>query len=56
MKLNFTFPFKNIWLTGWGGDTVELNHHHNNHAQKFAFDFIIVDSEKRPFKNSGRKN
>jgi hypothetical protein len=37
-------PFEGDWLTFWGGDTAEVNQHHNVPNQRYAFDFIAVDS------------
>ena len=36
-------PFKGIWFTAWGGDTAGENHHHDNIAQRYAYDFLIVN-------------
>ncbi len=41
--ITFELPFRGTWLTFWGGDTKELNHHHQVLCQRHAFDFIAVD-------------
>jgi len=45
-----------MWLTGWGGDTKKLNHHHDNLAQIYAFDFVMINNNKNTFKNDGKNN
>ncbi len=52
----FTLPFKGTWLTFWGGDTAELNHHHDTKCQKYAFDFIMVNDNDGFFKTDGSNN
>ncbi|MDB6054006.1 MAG: Peptidase, family, partial [Verrucomicrobiales bacterium] len=49
-------PFKGKWLTFWGGDTRELNHHHDVPAQTFAFDLLGVDEEGKTHRGDGSKN
>jgi len=39
-KTNLSLPFKGKWLVVWGGDTKELNQHHDAPNQKFAFDIL----------------
>lgn len=41
--ITFELPFRGTWLTFWGGDTKELNHHHQVLCQRYGFDFIAVD-------------
>src|SRR5262249_19138212 len=38
-----SLPFKGDWLVRWGGDTAEMNHHHDVPNQRFAFDFVGID-------------
>jgi hypothetical protein len=38
-------PFNDTWLVFWGGDTAELNHHHESRAQRFAFDLVGVGAD-----------
>jgi hypothetical protein len=52
----FQLPFVGEWLTFWGGDIKELNHHHDAQAQRHAFDFIQTDSEGKFFKSTGKMN
>src|SRR6185295_14685833 len=40
-----SLPFKGRWLVFWGGDTTELNRHHDVPAQKFSFDLVGVDEK-----------
>lgn len=40
-----SLPFKGRWLVAWGGDTKELNIHHDTPNQRFAFDFLGVNEE-----------
>lgn len=54
--MNFALPFKSIWLTSWGGDTKELNIHHEIAAQKYAYDFVKTDSTGKTYKNDGLNN
>ncbi len=49
-------PFDGNWLVFWGGDTKELNQHHDAPNQKYAFDFVIVDSNGKSHKGEGTEN
>ena len=49
-------PFNDTWLVFWGGDTAELNHHHNSRAQRFAFDLLGVGPDGQTRKGDGRRN
>ena len=51
-----SLPFKGEWFVFWGGDTEELNYHHNVSRQKYAFDFVVVDKNGKTFKGDGTKN
>lgn len=55
-KTELSLPFKDSWLVAWGGDTLELNQHHNTTNQRYAFDFIGVDEKGNTHKDDGRKN
>lgn len=44
-EVEFHLPFNGTWMTFWGGDTPEQNHHHANRLQKYAFDFIKDGSD-----------
>ena len=48
-------PFKGAWTVVWGGDTKELNQHHDTPNQKYAFDFLITKNGKT-HQNEGLKN
>ena len=49
-------PFKDRWFVMWGGDTKELNQHHDNRGQRFAFDFIGIGPDGKTHKGDGLKN
>jgi murein DD-endopeptidase MepM/ murein hydrolase activator NlpD len=49
-------PFKEPWLVVWGGDTEELNHHHADPTQRFAFDLIGVGADGKTHRQDTRRN
>jgi hypothetical protein len=49
-------PFKGEWLTGSGGDSKELNHHHDVPNQKYAFDFIMIGENEDSYDKNGNRN
>lgn len=49
-------PFKGRWLVFWGGDTKELNQHHDVPNQRFAFDLLGADADGKTHKGEGRAN
>lgn len=51
-----SLPFSGRWLVFWGGDTKELNYHHNVRNQRFALDFLGADERGRTRKGPGAKN
>lgn len=53
VNLDF-LPFDGSWLTFWGGDTPEQNHHHDTASQKYAFDFIMTDAAGKFFHTNGK--
>jgi len=55
-QTELSLPFKGRWLVFWGGDTKELNQHHDEPAQRFAFDFQGVDENGRTHRDDGVKN
>ncbi len=55
-KLEFQLPFDGEWLTFWGGDTIEQNHHHDVISQSYAFDFIQTDKNGKFYKSTGSTN
>jgi hypothetical protein len=53
-QTRLTLPFKGRWLVFWGGDTREVNYHHDTPNQKFALDLLGVDDLGRT--RRGRSN
>ncbi len=51
-----TLPFKGRWLVVWGGDTRELNQHHDAPNQRFAFDLLGVGDNGKTQRGDGRRN
>ena len=49
-------PFKGRWLVAWGGDTKELNQHHDTPNQRFAFDFLGLDEKGNTRKGQAQIN
>jgi len=59
MKQNTTklfLPFNDEWFVFWGGDTKLQNIHHDTANQKFAFDFVVLDSSDKSYLGDGKKN
>jgi murein DD-endopeptidase MepM/ murein hydrolase activator NlpD len=55
-QTELSLPFKDKWLVFWGGDTKELNHHHDVPNQRFAFDFVVADETGKTHKGDGSAN
>jgi hypothetical protein len=55
-EVQLSLPFKGRWLVVWGGDTEELNHHHNIPSQRFAFDLIGAGPEDKTHKANASRN
>jgi len=55
-ETRLSLPFEGSWLVFWGGDTSELNQHHDTPNQRFAFDFLIVDESGKSYRGDRRKN
>jgi len=53
---SFRLPFEGQWMVLWGGDSSELNHHHDLPNQRFAFDFVVVDAAGRSHRGEGKEN
>ena len=51
-----SLPFQGWWYVTWGGDTKELNRHHDVINQRYAFDFLVVDEEGSSHSGAGDKN
>jgi hypothetical protein len=49
------FPFKGRWLVMNGGDTREMNAHHDAPNQVFAFDFVGVDADGKVSAGDGKR-
>jgi hypothetical protein len=55
-QTKLSLPFRGGWLVVWGGDTKELNQHHDVPNQKFAYDFLGVDEQGKTRKGEGHTN
>lgn len=55
-ETKLSLPFKGKWLVVWGGDTKELNQHHDTSNQKFAVDFLCVDELGKTRKSESQIN
>ena len=55
-ETKLSLPFKGKWLVFWGGDTKELNQHHEVPNQRFAFDFLGANEEGKTHKGDGKVN
>jgi len=55
-KSRLSLPFRGRWLVKWGGDTKELNYHHDTPSQRFAFDFLAVNENGETQKGNGLSN
>lgn len=53
---SFQLPFEEEWLVFWGGDTKELNHHHDSIAQCYAFDFVLIDENGKFYASDDSSN
>ena len=56
LQTELSLPFKDRWLVFWGGDTKELNHHHDVPAQRFAFDLVGVNEKGETHRADGARN
>jgi hypothetical protein len=55
-QTRLTLPFKGKWLVFWGGDTTELNQHHDTPNQRFALDSLGVGDDGKTHKGDGKVN
>ena len=55
-QTKLSLPLRGEWLVFWGGDTKELNQHHDTQNQRFAFDFLVVDKTGKTHKGEGKAN
>ena len=56
IETSLRLPFSGRWLVMNGGDTRELNAHHDAPNQVFAFDFVGVDTDGKTATGDGRRN
>lgn len=52
----FALPFEGKWFVFWGGDTKEMNHHHDTPNQRYACDFVVTDGTGKTHKGEGTRN
>jgi len=55
-QTELSLPFKGRWLVAWGGDTKQLNQHHDTPNQRFAFDLLGVDENGNTRRNQSNTN
>jgi hypothetical protein len=55
-QTELSLPIKGKWLVVWGGDTKELNQHHDAPNQQFAFDLLGVDESGKTRKGNSQTN
>jgi hypothetical protein len=55
-QTQLSLPFKDKWLVVWGGDTKELNQHHDVPNQQFAFDLLGVNETGKTRKGNDNTN
>ncbi|UCG49110.1 MAG: peptidoglycan DD-metalloendopeptidase family protein [Phycisphaerales bacterium] len=55
-ETSLRLPFEGSWLVAWGGDTKQLNQHHDTPNQRFAFDFLGVDQFGRTHRPNPTSN
>ena len=55
-SLPVRLPFSGQWLTFWGGDTKEINQHHDTPNQRVAFDFVVADEKGQTHRGTGESN
>lgn len=49
-------PCEGEWYVFWGGDTKDINQHHDVIMQRYAFDFVIMDNNGKTYQGDGKKN
>ncbi|MDP4220580.1 MAG: M23 family metallopeptidase, partial [Bacteroidota bacterium] len=49
-------PFAGEWAVMWGGDTKEVNPHHDTKNQRFAIDFNVLQGFEKSHKENGKTN
>lgn len=53
---NLSLPFKEEWAVMWGGDSKDMNPHHDMKNERFAFDFNVLQGFDRSRKSNGKTN
>jgi hypothetical protein len=51
-----SLPFSDEWAVMWGGDTKELNPHHDIKNQRFALDFNVLQGFGKSHDSTGKRN
>jgi murein DD-endopeptidase MepM/ murein hydrolase activator NlpD len=55
-QTQLSLPFKGRWLVFWGGDTREVNAHHDVPNQRFALDLLGVGEDGKTKRGDGTRN
>lgn len=55
-QTELSLPFKGRWLVFWGGDTRELNQHHDLPNQRFALDLLGVGADGKTQRGEATRN
>ena len=55
-QTQLSLPFKGSWLVFWGGDTRDLNYHHDVPNQRFALDLVGVGKGGKTQQGDGTRN
>jgi murein DD-endopeptidase MepM/ murein hydrolase activator NlpD len=55
-QTQLSLPLKGRWLVAWGGDTQELNRHHDVPNQRFALDLLGVGEGRKTKRGDGTRN
>lgn len=54
-KTDLALPFEGAWYVFWGGRAPHLNHHVRAPAQRFAYDFLVLE-DGRSHTDDGKSN
>jgi hypothetical protein len=55
-QTRLSLPVNGRWLVFWGGDTAELNAHHDDPTQRFALDLVGVGPDGKTHRSSPSRN
>ncbi|MGE0756659.1 MAG: peptidoglycan DD-metalloendopeptidase family protein [Pirellulaceae bacterium] len=55
-KAALSLPLTERWLVAWGGDTAEVNQHHDVPNQQFALDLLGVNERGETHRGGGTRN